>query len=398
MEQSSRKWFHKIVDPRYRRLHIVIISVALVAHLATHYATFFPFLQGPLADLPYFRLHGLHEAEFLLIIAYAGLVLGLWGGIIAVAVTGITSVPFILMPYIIGYTAAPGEVRDNATQVGFILLVGLFIALLYDRDKRRREAEALTGTLREVDRLRKNFISMASHEIRTPLTAVAGFSELLLSREASPEKHRKWAAAIHSEAARIAALIEDLLSVSRIEAGALDLRVQPLRLHDLVPAAVLAAAGPNHGHAVDVRIPGALPPAAADRERLMQVLVNLISNAMKYSPHGSRIEVSAASEAGVLRVAIADQGIGISPEDQAKLFTSFYRVAHQDTAGIQGTGLGLYIVKSLVELMGGAVNVRSSLGEGSVFSFTLPVWQGAPDAAPVAPSRRWWRCEQQTAP
>lgn len=385
-ENTSTLWSaieSRLLDPRRRRLHVAVIALALIVHLSTHYATYVPALRQPLGSLPYFRLHVLHEAEFLAIIAYAGVVLGLRSGLVAVAFTAVTSVPFILTPYIFDRAPRANEIRDLAIQTVAVLLMGVFITVLYDRDKRRRAAEAHATSLREVDRVRNNFVSMAAHELRSPLTSVAGFTDLLLRRDPPPAQRKAWLESIREEGARLGHLIDELLSVARIEAGTLSVdhaRVQLLAAFNAATNSV----GESSLHAFVMDVPAGLPPVLADQAKLQQVLVNLLSNALKYSPTGGDITISARNTGdGFVQVEVADTGLGISEEDQEKLFTSFYRVRTDETAEIGGTGLGLFIVKSLVELMGGRATLRSAAGEGSVFGFTLPVWsEGAvPGAA-----------------
>ncbi len=375
-------WATWLLDPRRRGLHIAFIAVALVVHTATHYATFIPVLREPLADLPYFRLHVLHEAEFLLIVAYAGVVLGLRGGLVATLITAVTSVPFILMPYVFGRDPRPGEIRDLVIQVVFVLLMGLAITLLYDRDKRRRDAEGHSERLRDLDRTRSNFLSMAAHELRSPMTSVAGFSELLLKRDTSLEQQRDWLRVINEESRRMTGLLEELLDVSQMERGKLEFRDEELDLPQAVKEALDSLGEPLVGHRIVVDVPNGLPPARGDQGKLVQMLVNLMSNAVKYSPSGGEVRVAASPLAdGTVRIAVSDQGMGVPESARERLFSPFYRVESDGTKRIPGTGLGLYIVKSLVETMGGNVSLDSVVGQGSTFSLTLPAWSGDGEAS-----------------
>jgi signal transduction histidine kinase len=378
------KLAHVLIDPRYKRLHLVIIAVALVTHLGLHYATYIPALREPLGGLPYFRLHVLHEAEFLLIVAYAGIVLGLRAGMAAVVLTGLTSIPFILTPYIFGRDPRPGEIRDLSIQVGFILVMGMLMILLYDRDQRRREAENNRDALREIDQVRNNFMSMAAHELRTPMTTVMGFSELLTGPHV-PDNHRiEWAATINEESRRLNNLIEELLSMSRVTAGKMKVDLQPQSIAAIAGSA-LGSVGNSSAHSVVIDVPEGLPMVVADRDKLMQVLVNLLSNAIKYSPAGGEVRLKAREgDDGFVLIDVIDQGMGISQADQEKLFTSFYRVERPETQGIQGTGLGLSIVRSLIELMGGRVHLASEVGVGSTFCVALPMAGDAESELPLA--------------
>ena len=364
----------KLIDPRHRRVHITVIVTALVVHLTLHYAGYVPALRESLRGLPYFRLHSLHEAEFLLIIVYAGVVVGLRAGVVTVIITGITSVPFILTPYIFGYDPRQGEIRDLSIQVGFILAMGLLMILLYDRDQRRRQAESNTTTLREVDHLRNNFVSMAAHELRTPMTAVMGFSELLMKADVTSDQRTEWAGTINDASRRLNGLLDELMNVSRFAAGTLTLEAERTSVAMIARNAKLGI-GHQPRHPLVLDLPGDLPDVSVDRDKLVQVFVNLLSNAVKYSPDGGEITVAARNAGdGFVRIEIADQGMGISPEDQEKLFTTFYRVDRPETEAIRGTGLGLSIVKSLIERMGGTASVRSEVGGGSTFTLMLPVW------------------------
>ena len=368
----------KLIDPRYKRIHLATIAAALTLHLSLHYATYLPALREPLGGLPYFRLHILHEAEFLLIVAYAGVVLGLRAGVTAVIITGITSIPFILTPYIFGRDPRPGEIRDLAIQVGFILAMGLLMILLYDRDQRRRLAESDTSTLREVDHLRNNFISMAAHELRNPMTTLVGFSELLMKPKVTDDQRATWAATMLAESQRLNSLIDELMNTSRVAAGTLTMKAERTSVTSIARNAKLSI-GYQPKHPLILDLPVDLPDVSVDQDKLMQVFVNLLSNAVKYSPDGGEIRVAGRKTGdGFVRIQVTDEGLGISPENQEKLFSTFYRVESPEMNGIKGTGLGLSIVKSLVEMMGGSVNVQSEVGAGSTFGLTLPVWSAEP--------------------
>jgi CheY-like chemotaxis protein len=170
-------------------------------------------------------------------------------------------------------------------------------------------------------------------------------------------------------------LINDMLDISRIESGRIVLKIEPLDLAELAAAGAdtFAAVAEQTGHRIVLDVPTDLPRAAGDRQRAGQVLLNFMSNAIKYSPAGGTVTVSARAEGSFVTVSIGDEGIGISVADQARLFTKFYRVDSSLTREIGGTGLGLSICKSIIELLGGTVGVRSSAGTGSTFFFTLPV-------------------------
>jgi DNA-binding response OmpR family regulator/two-component sensor histidine kinase len=179
------------------------------------------------------------------------------------------------------------------------------------------------------------------------------------------------------------ALINDLLDVSRIEAGAVELRFTPLNLTQLigqVGTSLRPQINAKHQQ-LDIRLPQHLPAASGDASRVTQILTNLISNAHKYTPQGGTITVTAAQDGEQIRVDVQDNGIGMSQAEQEKLFTKFYRVHNRATKEVAGTGLGLAITRSLVEMHGGSISVRSEAERGATFSFTLPMTEGMPLAA-----------------
>ena len=235
-----------------------------------------------------------------------------------------------------------------------------------------------------VERLKDELISVVSHELRTPLTSLRGFAELLLQRDFPPEKQREFVTIIHSEALRLTNLINDFLDLQRMESGRqtytfASVDIAPL-LHETV--AVFTSEGgihPLHLEALDT-----LPPARADADRISQVLSNLLSNAVKFSPGGGEVTVGARQEGAEVVVWVADQGVGIPPEAVPKLFNKFYRVDSVATRTIKGTGLGLALVKEIVEAHQGRVWVESSLGKGSTFFFTLPASSQATPAVSAA--------------
>jgi PAS domain S-box-containing protein len=244
---------------------------------------------------------------------------------------------------------------------------------------------------RELDRMKTEFVSQVSHELRTPLTAIKGFTDLLLDGDAGElnEEQEEYLQTVKSNADRLVTLINDLLDVARLESGRFKLNVEPLDLPPVVDLVVVTLrpliAGKDQTIAVDVAPD--LPQVLADKDRVVQVLTNLVSNAHKYTQAGGAIRVEVALDGDLVHVAVHDNGMGIAPEDVARLFTRFYRVDSSLTREIGGTGLGLSIVKSIVELHGGTVTVESTPGSGSTFSFTLPiVGSTTPESAVEAPA------------
>jgi PAS domain S-box-containing protein len=241
--------------------------------------------------------------------------------------------------------------------------------------------------LRRLDEARNQFLAIVSHELRTPLTSILSFTELIRGEAGglTPEGVR-FLDIIERNADRLHRLVGDLLMLDRLEAGALPLELADVLPADLVNEAVRTAAPVAAKQGITLTGDAAPGPAVpGDARRLMQVLDNLIANAVKFSHRDGRVHVTASCAAGTWRIDVADSGIGIPPEEADQLFTRFVRASNARTAGLPGTGLGLSIVKVLTEMHGGHVSVRSTLGQGSTFSVFLPVVP--PRAAPdqVAP-------------
>lgn len=244
----------------------------------------------------------------------------------------------------------------------------------------RRQNEALEAENRRVEeanRLKTEFVSFVSHELRTPLTSIKGYVDLLLEGEGGrlEPRHQQLVGIVRKNAERLVTLTGELLDVSRMEAGKIELHLDELDMRRLIQQAVdtvrpLVESKQQH---LTVRVPEGLPYIAGDAQRVAQILTNLLSNATKYTHAGGSVSVTAHAEDAQVRIDVADNGVGLSPEEQANLFTRFYRAKNEATRGVAGTGLGLAITRSLVELHGGTINVASEPGRGSTFSFTLPV-------------------------
>lgn len=232
---------------------------------------------------------------------------------------------------------------------------------------------------KEAARLQDNMVSVVSHELRTPLTSLRGFAELLLTRNLPPDKQHQFLTIIHNETVRLAHLINDFLDLQRIQAGRQAYRLARTDLGAILRASVAVFTPETGSHVIRVEVSDALPPVHADAERLQQVLANLLSNAIKFSPHGGAVTVGARPNGVQVLVWVADQGVGIPSEALPKLFSKFFRVEQHETRHIGGTGLGLALVKEIVEAHHGSVWVESTVGQGSTFFFTLP---GAPAAPP----------------
>lgn len=233
---------------------------------------------------------------------------------------------------------------------------------------------------REVDQLKSSLVSTVSHELRTPLTMVQGFAELLVTRsgELGPDRAREAAGQILSSAQRLGRLIDDLLSVSRIDSGKLRVDIGAVDLAEVLEEVVRVTdsrSAPGEADAVPrlrVEIPSGLPTLMADRDKLVQILVNLVSNALKYSPSDQPVWARAVQRGDYVEIAVSDHGIGLSETERTKVFEKFNRADRAEVRKVGGTGLGLYITKSLVQMQHGRIWVESEIGCGSSFFVAFP--------------------------
>ena len=245
---------------------------------------------------------------------------------------------------------------------------------------------------RELDKMKTDFISVVSHELRTPLTSIKGYTDLLLSGAAgnNSELQSEFLGIIQLSTTRLSTLINDILDISRIESGTLKIKHEPIDYRHLVADALrlMKAAADAKDVSMDAALPETIPPVRGDADKVTQVLTNLVSNAIKYTPEGGWVKVSleVTGETSVT-TCVADSGIGVAPEDQPKLFQKFFRADNSSTREAGGTGLGLVIAKTLIELMGGTIWLESEPSRGSRFYFTLPLFLetgNAPAPLPVA--------------
>lgn len=230
--------------------------------------------------------------------------------------------------------------------------------------------------LRNVDKMKSSFVAMASHELRTPLTAIKGFtSTLLLDDGFAPEERREFYSIIDQECDRLTRLINDLLNTARIEAGqSLKPDYGDVDLNALAEKVVMIQQQTTNRHHVVLDCPESLPHIVGDADKLDQILTNLLNNAIKYSPNGGTITVHAKRDGDEILFGIEDQGMGIAPDQLNKVFERFHRVNNEDNRKIYGTGLGLYLVKHLVEKVHlGKIWVESVVGTGSTFWVRIPV-------------------------
>jgi two-component system phosphate regulon sensor histidine kinase PhoR len=226
-----------------------------------------------------------------------------------------------------------------------------------------------------LDELQADFIATASHELRTPLAAVYGAAQTLRRHDFALDEagRSRFISLIVEESDRLARIVNQILLANQLDVGRLDLMTEPFDPVELLERVVEAARTHIPSHlTLEVSAPSQLPAVAADRDRVRQILVNLVENAIKYSPDGGRIELGAAAEDGMVLFRVADEGLGIPADEQPRIFEKFYRLDPDMTRGIGGTGLGLYICSELVERMGGRIWVESDAGSGSTFFFDLP--------------------------
>ncbi len=243
-----------------------------------------------------------------------------------------------------------------------------------------RTVEERTRELREANRTKDEFLAMISHELRTPLTSILGWSRLLSAGRLDPETQAQALESVERNARSQAQLIDDLLDISRIIMGKLRLDAQPVDVNAALDAAlgVVLPAAQAKDIALDPVVAAGLGTVMADPERLQQVLWNLLSNAIKFTPEGGRVELRAAQAGGSLEIVIADNGIGIPPELLPRVFDRFRQGASSARWSRRGLGLGLAIVRHIVELHGGEIRAESGgEGKGSAFRVKLPLRQGA---------------------
>ncbi len=225
---------------------------------------------------------------------------------------------------------------------------------------------------RQSERAKEAFVANVSHEVRTPLAGIIGFSELLLGREFDPEERRRHLQTIHREALRLSSLVDDFLDLQGLDQARFRIVPSKLDVRDVVRQQVSVYTGRDEAHGIRLDLPDHPTLVMADELRIGQVLGNLLSNAMKYSPEGGDVIVTVSNGDRDVRVEVEDQGLGIPASHVAHVFERFFRVEHEGHERIGGTGLGLALARELVEMHGGRIGVESTEGQGSRFWFTLP--------------------------
>jgi len=239
-----------------------------------------------------------------------------------------------------------------------------------------RELNEANAKLRELSEMREEFLALTTHDLRSPLTVISGVISFFTSGrlgELSPEQ-QNMVAMMERNTQSLIELVNDLLDASKLESGTMRLETAAIDIRSVIDELremMLPMAKEKEIELVET-FPADLPRVEADRVKLRRILLNLLSNALKFTPKGGRVEVRAEQLDGRVSIAVSDTGVGIAPEDVARLFDKYEQARSRATRGEKGTGLGLYITKQLVELHGSRIKVESEVGKGSTFSFTLP--------------------------
>src|SRR5581483_7257495 len=296
--------------------------------------------------------------------------------LVAVGLRSRLAAPLLVASRAIGMLSLSRRERDafDQSEVELVTLLGRLVGTSVQNIRAYELEHQTVEELRRLSALRADFVSLVSHELRSPMAAVIGAAQTLEQRwrELTPEQRSSFLALIADETSRLATLIADVMDTSRIEAGTFSYSFGEVDMAELVLESTAAAQLGQDEVEVETRLRTALPPVHGDRTRLKQVLVNLIDNAIKYSPAGGTVTVSAGVDNGSLMVDISDRGPGIAAEHQNVIFEKFERL-HAAGSGKPGTGLGLFIARSIAEAHGGSVTVRSSPPAGATFRLELPV-------------------------
>jgi signal transduction histidine kinase len=242
------------------------------------------------------------------------------------------------------------------------------------------ELEESNSRLKELDRLKSNFLSTVSHELRTPLTSIRAFSELLIDNAGEePETRHRFMTIIHTESERLTRLIDDLLDLARIESGRLPWVMQSVNIREIVDQSVqnVVSLSQSQNLKIMVNLPSELPEIRGDVDRLLQVMTNLLGNAIKFTPAGGIIRITGAVRRdpppGSLEISVSDTGAGIAPEHIENIFQKFFQADSTLTRQKGGSGLGLAISEEILKNHGGRIWVESEPGCGSRFTFSLPL-------------------------
>ena len=251
---------------------------------------------------------------------------------------------------------------DKFNLIGIIIVFRNMLAL--------KELERL----RQLDEMKSEFVSNVSHELRSPLSVIKSYVETILDQvdPSDYQTQREFLTVVNNEADRLTALIDDLLDISRIESGRFEIEMSHVALSDIIKISTRGLENKSNRHEIAVDIPSDLPDLLADMDKMVQVFLNLIVNAIKFSPDGGTIIIKAGVKGKMVKCDISDQGIGIAEKDISRIFEKFYRVDSSDVYEIPGTGLGLSITKHIIESHGGRISVKSKPDKGSTFTMLLP--------------------------
>ena len=268
--------------------------------------------------------------------------------------------------------ARKGYFSDD--DIRFAMLLGGQVGALVESSMGRQRERQLVQKLREADRTKSEFVSMLAHELKGPMTTILGFSETLKQQweKVPDEKKLSILDIVAKETGRLSRLVNDLLDVSRMEAGTLRYELSPVSLIELLESIITVHTSLSAQHLVVNDVPPNIPHVLADNDRLRQVFINLLTNATRYSPEGTAIRVRAREmpDDGMIEITVSDEGIGISDQDRDRIFSKFSMLPKPGWVK-KGTGLGLFITKGIVEAHGGRIWVESEPGKGSSFTFTL---------------------------
>jgi GAF domain-containing protein len=269
----------------------------------------------------------------------------------------------------------PGDFAPEVVRV--LMTFATQSALAIENARLFREIADKSRQLEAASRHKSEFLANMSHELRTPLNAILGFSEVLAERMFGEvnDKQAEYLQDILSSGRHLLSLINDILDLSKVEAGRLELELGRFHLPTALDNALtlVRERATRHGITLTPTVDAEVGDIVADERKVKQILLNLLSNAVKFTPEGGRVGLTATAASGVVTIAVSDTGIGIAPEDQAAIFEEFRQVGREDARKQEGTGLGLTLAKKFVELHGGRIGVQSQVGQGSTFSFTLPI-------------------------